>query len=231
MSGAAGLSTRAAIDLSQPYFNEMSTSGAHGTPSFTMKPLAAAADYAITITHMAMSAHMGTHVDAPRHFFADGATIDEYPIDRFQGPGVVVDVRRRGVVPVTADELEGADLREGDFVLFCFGYGELFGTPEYAEHPYLTAEVAHLLIERKVAAVGVDVLTPDMPEQARPPTFGWPVHHLLLREDILIIENLGANLASLLGQRVHVTALPLAVRGADGAPARVTARALEPVEA
>lgn len=227
MSGASGVSTRAAIDLSQPYFNEMSTSGAHGAPSFTTRPLAAAADYSITITHMAMSAHMGTHVDAPRHFFSDGATIDEYPINRFQGPGVVVDVRRRGVLPVTPDELEGADLREGDFVLFCFGYGEFFGTPTYAEHPYLSAEVANLLIERKVAAVGVDVLTPDMPEAARTAAFGWPVHHLLLRRDILIIENLNANLASLLGQRVHVTALPLAVRGADAAPARVTAIPLE----
>ncbi len=215
--------TSAAVDLSQPYFDDMSTSAAHGVPSFTTKAFKSPNGYPIVITHIAMSAHMGTHVDAARHFFPDGAAIDDYPLDRFHGPGVVLDVRRRGVVGVTAEEVAGRDIRPGDFVLFCFGYGELFGTPDYAEHPYLTAEVADLLIDRGAAVVGVDVLTPDMPAGARGPDFDWPVHHRLLGNDVLIIENLGPNLAGLVGQRVEVSAAPLAIRGSDGAPARVMA--------
>lgn len=211
------------IDLSQPYSNQMSTSNAHGVPSFEVRPLEAVGDHSIQITHMAMSAHMGTHVDAPRHFFPDGPTIDEYPLERFSGPGIVIDVRRRGVVPLHADEIAAADIRAGDFVLFCFGYGELFGAPAYTEHPFLTLEVAEVLLERRVAAVGVDLLTPDAPESAREPTFDWPVHHRLLGNDVLIIENLGPNLVDLVGLRVEVSAAPLIIRGADGAPARVTA--------
>lgn len=216
-------SVPAAVDLSQPYFDGMSTSHAHGTPSFTARTLDTANGYPIAITHIAMSAHMGTHVDAPRHFFPDGAAIDQYGIERFHGQGVVIDVRRTGVVPVTAADLAGVDIRPGDFVLLCFGYGGLFGTPDYADHPYLDVDVADLLVERRAVLLGVDVLTPDMPESARSPDFHWPVHHRLLAEDILIIENLGPGLTDLIGQRVEVTAAPLAIRGADGAPARVTA--------
>jgi len=34
-------------------------------------------------THLRMVAHAGTHVDAARHFFPEGESIDEYPIGRF----------------------------------------------------------------------------------------------------------------------------------------------------
>lgn len=212
-----------AVDLSQQYFDEMSTSHAHGRPSFVARSFETANGYPISITHMAMSAHMGTHVDAPRHFFPDGPSIDSYGIERFHGPGVVVDVRRTGVTAVTAAEISGADIQADDFVLLCFGYGALFGTPGYVDHPYLDADAAELLVERGISLLGVDVLTPDMPESARDADFDWPVHHRLLGADILIIENLGVGLECLVGRRVQVAAAPLAIRGADGAPARVTA--------
>ena len=223
MCPVSGVSNSELVDLSQPYFSDMSTSGPHGAPIFTTRGLELPNAKGIAITHIAMSAHMGTHVDAPRHFFPDGATIDQYPIERFHGTGIVLDVRRRGIVPVRAEEIAGSDVRPGDFVLFCFGYGELFGTRHYSEHPYLSVEVADLLIERGAAVVGVDVLTPDAPEASRDSGFGWPVHRRLLGNDVLIIENLGPNLAGLVGRRVRISAAPLAIRGADGAPARVTA--------
>jgi arylformamidase len=31
--------------------------------------------------------HMGTHVDAPRHFYADGPGMDEIPLERMMGEG------------------------------------------------------------------------------------------------------------------------------------------------
>jgi arylformamidase len=218
----------ALVDLSQPYFNGMSTSKAHGVPTFRTRALVTSLPTDIAITDVSMSAHIGTHVDAPRHFFPGGRTIDEYPVDRFRGSGVVLDVRRHGPVPVTAEELSPivADIRAGDFVLFCFGYGRLFGTPDYPDHPYLSDDVADLLVDQGVTTVGVDVPTPDRPEDSRGPGFAWPVHHRLLGNDVLIIENLGANLERLIGQRVDISAPPLAIRGGDGAPARVTASVL-----
>ena len=38
------------------------------------------------------SNHMGTHLDAPRHFVTKGKTIDQIPIEWLWGPGVIVDV-------------------------------------------------------------------------------------------------------------------------------------------
>src|SRR5208283_1207250 len=44
------------------------------------------------ITGIQMGAHTGTHIDAPYHFFEDGATTDAIPIETFIGPCVVIEV-------------------------------------------------------------------------------------------------------------------------------------------
>lgn len=183
---------------------------------------------AVRITHLTLSTHVGTHVDAALHFLPDGRSIDQYPLEQFTGPGVVIDVPREGVVPVGRAEVEALepDVREGDIVLFHFGYGRRFGTPDYVHHPYLAEDTAHWLVDRGVRMIGVDTPTPDLGGAHRPPDYPFPVHVALLARDILIIEHLGADLALLAGQRVEVIAVPMPVRGADGAPATVLARAV-----
>jgi len=184
---------------------------------------------AVRITHLTLSTHVGTHVDAALHFLPDGRSIDQYPLETFTGPGVVIDVPREGVVAVTRDEVEAVepDVREGDIVLFHFGYGHRFGTPGYVDHPYLAEDTAQWLVERGVRMIGVDTPTPDLGGAHRPPGYAFPVHMTLLPRDILIIEHLGADLAQLAGRRVEVVAVPMPVRGADGAPATVLARAVD----
>ena len=34
----------------------------------------------------------GTHMDSPRHFYADGRTISDIPADELFVPGVVIDI-------------------------------------------------------------------------------------------------------------------------------------------
>ena len=46
-----------------------------------------------------VSTHTGTHCDAPFHFFADGTTIDQVPLESYVGPGVIVDLRNKGLAP------------------------------------------------------------------------------------------------------------------------------------
>jgi kynurenine formamidase len=183
---------------------------------------------AVRTTHLTLSAHVGRNVDAALHFMPDGRSIDQYPVEAFTGPGVVIDAPREGVVPVTRDEVEALDpdVHEGDIVLFHLGYGHRFGTPGYADHPYLGEDTAHWLVERGVRMIGVDTSTPDLGGVHRPPGYPFPVHMILPSRDILIIEHLGAGLAQLAGQRVEVVAVPVPVRGADGAPAAVLARAV-----
>jgi kynurenine formamidase len=209
-------------DLTQPYADGMMGSPVHGVPAFTVEK-----DFwqhesgcDVSITRMAMGAHSGTHVDAARHFYPDGRSVDEYPVTAFVGAGVVLDVPRDGPEPITATDLERAQpaMEVGDIVFIRTGYAARFGDPSYLEHPYLSGDAAALLVDRKVRLVGLDALTPDMPAERRPPDFDYPVHRALLGSDIPIVENLGPGLAAVVGQRLTLGALPLRIVAADGAP-------------
>ena len=57
------------------------------------------------VSQIRMSLHTGTHIDAPRHFHKDGATLNELPPDELSGWTVVVDVSRN-------QEVTGEDLAE-----------------------------------------------------------------------------------------------------------------------
>lgn len=214
-----------AVDLSQPFSGRMTGGPPYGDPDFS-SVVHELCGHPFAMTRISMAAHTGTHVDAPRHFLADGKTIDEYPAHVFTGPGVVLDVRRDGLAALTAAELAAATpgIRPGEIVLLYFGYAGRFGTAEYAEaHPYLSDDAAEYLVAQRVPLAGFDLPTPDLPRTLRGVSFGFPVHRILLSSDCLIIENLGRGLEALVGQRVDVFAAPLLVEGADGAPARVVA--------
>lgn len=171
--------------------------------------------------------HLGTHVDAPRHFVRGGETVDQLALDRLTGPGAVVAVPRRAPEPITAADLEaaGRHVRPGDLLLIHTGWSEKFGTPDYDLHPYLAADAAEWILERRVKFVGVDLVTPDTPVALRPPGFNWPIHRRLLGAGVLIAENL-CQLEPLAGRRAQVVAAPIKIAGGDGAPARILATPL-----
>lgn len=222
--GANGREARA-VDLSQPYSRDMRGGPPFGDPEISTV-VHELCGHPFTMTRITLAAHTGTHVDAPRHFLADGKTLDEFPVAHFTGPGVVLDVRREGPLPLEADELEAATpaIRPGDIVLLSFGYAARFGTTDYGtNHPYLSDGAADYLVAHDVPLLGVDLPTPDMPRSLRGETFGFPVHRRLLSAECLIVENLGGRLQELAGTRVEVFAAPLLIEGADGAPVRVVA--------
>jgi kynurenine formamidase len=210
------------VNLAQPFFTGMPHGARHGVPSFTpvRRTLRYPDGFADTsTTEIRMAAHVGTHIDAARHFYADGPTIDQYPYSRFSGPGVVLDVRRDGPLPITGDELRRAtpEIRSGDIVLLYTGYAERFGQDAYRHHPYLAQDAA-FLVDRKVSIVGTDTITPDMPVVHRCEEFNHPIHRQLLKHDVLIVEHLGPGLHEVLGQRLLIATLPLRIVGGDGSP-------------
>jgi arylformamidase len=211
------------IDLAQPLFNGMARAKAHGDVGFWVDEHlrhGLPGPPSVRVTHLRMAAHVGTHVDAAKHFIANGKTIDAYPPSFFMGPGVALDLRREGVVPVTADDLERSvpPVRRGDIVLLWFGYAERFEDPSYHDHPYLTGDAADWLLDRGARIVGVDTITPDVPGPHRSEDYDFPVHMRLLANDVLIVENLGPNLARVAGHRLQVLAVPFAIEGGDASP-------------
>lgn len=171
-----------------------------------------------------MAVHTGTHVDAPCHAVAGGRSVEEIPLEVWATTGHVARVDTAGAEPITRDQVAKAvgDVRPGEAVIIDTGWGEHRGTDRYQSHPYFSEGLATWLVDREVAWVGIDMLTPDMPADERPEEFTFPVHTTLLEAETLIAENL-TNLGAL-DDQVEVAAYPIPVVGADGAPARIVAR-------
>ena len=170
--------------------------------------------------------HAGTHVDAPLHVLPGGSTVDETPLSRLLAEGVVLGVDVEEARAVDAGDLQGFDeLRDGDAVILSFGWAGDAGTDRYHRYPWLSTDLADRLVERDVALVATDTLSPDEPREFRGEGDPYPVHRRLLGAGIPVVENL-ADPSGLVGERVEVVCLPLRLRGGDGAPARVLARRL-----
>lgn len=197
-----------------------------GLPGFTAEPVHTHAQHGRSNTRITLATHLGTHVDAPYHFVAEGATIDRVPLERLAGRGVLADLRRfaRPGQPLMLDAVRYA-LREAwlweAIVLLWTGWAEReMGSPTYYQsHPFLAPEAAQWLKEEGVSVVGVDF-------PVDPPGSGFPVHHILLGAGIPLVENL-VNLEALVGKAFEVFAFPVKIGGGDGGPARVVARLLE----
>lgn len=180
-----------------------------------------------------MNEHSGTHVDAPAHFISDAnpeahVTIDRVPVGKLMGRGVRIDCRNfqaGATVPANylADwERQHGSIRERDIALFDFGWSSRWalrpGHQAYiADWPGVAMETAEWLISRKVAAIGVDTLSPDSPAALR----DGPIHPRLLEKQVLIIENL-RNLDQL-PEFFAFLALPLKIAAGSGSPIRAVA--------
>ncbi len=213
----------ALIDLSQPIRAGMPR--IHVLPEVEVHAVRRITQgHPLNISELKIATHAGTHVDAPWHFVDDGATIDQVPLDQVCGTAVIVPVRRGPGEPIPAADLEASPeaVRPGDIVFLETGWGQKFETPEYNLHPYVSDEAARWIVDRQVKMIGVDMITVDLPASLRPTPFAYPAHHILLENNVLIIENL-ANLAALSGRRVKVYAFPLGISGGDAGHARVVA--------
>ncbi|WP_226008209.1 cyclase family protein [Natrinema salinisoli] len=216
------------IDLTQPFDGDVPHSAALPEPEF--ETISDVDRDGVNAQWIGTPTHVGTHVDAPRHMIAGGATIDEIPLERFAGPATVADVRREESEPITAEELAAAagDVRPDDILLVRTGWGDRYEREDYERYPWLAADVGDWLLEQGVKLLAVDTPSPDRPRATRPD--GWdeyPIHRTLLPEGILIAEHLRIP-PSIAGTRPMVYGFPLSLRGGDGAPARFVARPTEP---
>jgi arylformamidase len=182
----------------------------------------------LNVTHIEMVCHAGTHLDAPSHLFMDAPNFDDIPFKRLHGHGVVWHAEVEPFGLITAEQLAAMSpaALPGDMVLLDTGWSALWCTDAYMDNPSLTPEAAQWLVDKKVKLLGVDFATPDLALEKRGDGFDWPVHKVLLSNGTLVAENV-ANLGSLAGQRVELLCLGLNIRGADGSPARLVARAVE----
>lgn len=185
-----------------------------GNPEFELQPIKRIADGGSSnVSRLVMGTHTGTHVDAPRHFFDDGAGVDQVRLDLLMGRARVVEVARRG--GIGEEDLAAAGLREDLRVLLKTANSALWNTSGFhQDYTYLTEAGARYLVEQGVKVIGVDYLSVEQFKKA-----GAPAHHVLLSQGVVVIE--GLNLAEADPGMYELYCLPLRIAGADGAPARV----------
>lgn len=175
--------------------------------------------------------HVGTHVDAPLHFDANGTTIGDIPLERFAGPAIVLNVHQDEPEEIPLKDIKRAaeaagGIVAGDIVLVRTGWGEYFDDEErYQRYPWLGPDVAEWLLANDIRMLAVDSISPDRPRAMRPDDWNdYPCHRTLLPEGILIAEHLYLEEVADARRKLEVMGFPLKLRDGDGAPARFVAQ-------
>ncbi len=170
------------------------------------------------VTRLNMSAHTGTHMDAPRHFIADGVTMEAWPPDSTMGRCRVIAIAHP--VAVTAAELAPHQLRAGERILFKTENSRkrLLREPVFVEEfIYVAEDAAKYLVACGVRSVGVDYLSVGGFSKD-----GLETHVTLLGAGVWVVE--GLDLSEISPGEYEWTCLPLKLVGADGSPCRALLR-------
>jgi kynurenine formamidase len=169
----------------------------------------------------------GTHVDSPYHFLDSGPVLEGCPLSLFVGPGVVVDVRRRGPrEAITWADLEPSAplLSPGVVLALRTGWSdEHYGTDRYFDHPFLDADACSRLLSLGVRTFLIDCINLDETVLDAGATPAFPCHDQIARAEGIISENV-TNLGGIDFDNPLICLLPIRVGGdADGAPCRSVA--------
>jgi len=165
------------------------------------------------VTSLHCSVHTGTHVDAPRHFIADGAGVEELDLSVLMGPCRVVEIPQEART-IDREVLSSIDLEGCRRLLLKTGNARLYEEREFSEgYVALNEDAARLLAEQKVKLVGIEYLSIESSRST-----DNTVHKALLAAGIIILE--GLNLSQVPPGDYELLCLPLKIVGADGAPAR-----------
>jgi arylformamidase len=172
------------------------------------------------LTEVTFWSHVGTHIEAPRHYVKDGADVADLSLDQLMGPATVVDFSHKGTnEPIQLSEMQAAgDIHIGDRLLIRTGCDKFYRTPRAHDRPYLTTEVTHWLAEdRRIALLGTDASGFEVRGIESQPN-----HQILFEHGIPVIEHL-TNLNTLSSPRVFLIVQPWRVRDLDSCPVRVVA--------
>ena len=211
------------IDLSQPLYDGAPNCPAH--PPVKCEIIADHPKDGWRVELLTLASHTGSHVDAPYHKLANGANLDQIPLERFTGEAVIADFRG-----VKADQALTAELLAEKLilpladriVLLATGWGaKRAKTDEWLHHPpFLSPDGAEWLVSRKIRAVGIDhysIAGPRDPVNSR-------THTILLEANVWIVEELSfpAEIFAV-PQPFEFMSLPINFRGFTGSFCRPVA--------
>jgi arylformamidase len=164
------------------------------------------------LSKITLGSHCGTHVDAPNHFFPEGLTVENLPLETFIGAAKVVEIGARD--RIRPEDLQRADIQAGDRILLKTVNSRLFQENNFRQdYVHLSPDSAWYLRNKKIRLIGIDYFSIDGLGEDE-----GPCHRILLGAGIIIME--GLNLVDIKEGRYDLIALPLRLAGCDGSPVR-----------
>jgi arylformamidase len=173
----------------------------------------------VNLTTLTLSAHTGSHADAPWHFMRTGISPADMPLEKFIGPAHVVTTDRKqgGIVP---DDFKNIDLDGVERLLI---HSWVSDSPDHVwpeDFPYLTTDLIDWLGEKRVKLLGVDMPSVDSFDSQF-----LPAHHRMHKYDMVNLEML--MLKGVPDGVYELIALPLKLTDVDGSPVRAILRPLD----
>jgi arylformamidase len=167
------------------------------------------------VSRLDLGSHSGTHVDAPKHFFDDGAGVDTLPLDVLMGRARLIafgdEVKSVGEAELMRHDLDGVTrllIRTRNSTWLASGSSEF-----HSDYTYVAPDGAAYLAGIGVQLVGVDYLSVEQFHSGHHRT-----HRTLLGAGVVIVE--GLSLSEPPPGDYELRCLPLKLAGLDGAPAR-----------
>ncbi|QFS84136.1 Kynurenine formamidase [Roseivivax sp. THAF40] len=206
-----------------------------GPPGISMAQEFNFAEHGFNLFNLSVNEHTATHIDAPLHFSADGASVDEIPVTDLVAPLVVIDIAARAAenrdAQVTPDDLQAwidanGEIPDRACVAMHSGWAAKSGSAEdfvgrdadgVGHFPGFHVEAAQMLLETGAASIASDTLSLD-----HGPSADFATHYAWLPTGRFGIENLAglenvpaAGATLIIGAPNHV--------GGSGGPARIFA--------
>ncbi len=179
------------------------------------------------VSRMSISAHVGTHIDAPSHLLQGGSTTERLALDALCGPCQVADLSHLHFgQPITAQHLRGLKLPADCKRLLlrtANSEADVWAAAQFVpNYSALAPDAAWVLalpppLGLGLTLVGIDYLSVD-PYWAH----DLPAHRALLANRVIVLE--GLDLREVRAGGYELLCLPLKLVGADGAPARAALR-------
>ena len=167
-----------------------------------------------------LSTHTGTHIDAPFHFVKNGKKIHEIKPERLVNEAVLIRIGKNSNRSISKTDIQNFEqkngrIENGSTVIFHTGWQKNLNKEFYfTKNPGLSVSAAKYLVSKKINMVGIDSPSIDLGTDSK-----FSVHHILAKNNILIVENL-ANLNKIKSNNFHLITSPLKLKNATGSPIR-----------
>ncbi len=167
----------------------------------------------LTASIVTLGCHIGTHVDAPAHFLAQGKMVHELPLESFYGPALVIHLQGKGLIDKA--DIEALSIPSRSHIFFKTNNSNLLKENVFAEdYCALSRSSAEFLCQLDPLSIGWDYYSLDAIGDSK--TF--PAHMIFAHANIPVFVCL--NLGEVPAGRYGFSGFPLRLEGVEGAPVR-----------